>query len=299
MYKKLIFSLLVFAVCGCSAQPSERPMVSAVVEIPTLPNELVFAGERVPLENFDTRESLMREMLVSLYMHSRTSQTLMNTTRYFPIIEPILAEYGLPEDMKYLCVAESGLDPNVVSTAGAGGLWQIMPAVGKENGLVVDSQTDERYHIEKATRVACTLLKSYYEEFGSWAYAAAAYNLGPNGLRRRVDKQQATNYYDTFLPEETLRYMFRILSFKLLIEDPDHYGYRLSKADYREPLTDYHEIEVSGKPIDWAAVARDNGTTYKMLRQLNHWIRDYDCTNSAGRTFVVKIPNEGFRTESK
>lgn len=295
----LTISLLLFFTIGCSAQSANRPMVTTVVEIPSLPEELEFAGERVPLDNFDTRESLMREMLVTLYMHSRTSLTLMNTTRYFPIIEPILAEFGIPNDMKYLCVAESGLDPNVVSTAGAGGLWQIMPTVGKENGLVVDGEIDERYHIEKATRVACTLLKSYYEEFGSWAFAAAAYNLGPNGLRRRVDKQQSDNYYDTFLPEETLRYMFRILSFKLLIADPDEYGYRIAKSDYREPLDNYYEIEVSGKNIDWAAVAREHGTTYRMLRQLNHWIREYDCANSAGRTFIVKIPGEGFRVNSK
>lgn len=299
MKKLLIISVLLLISVGCSAQTADRQMINSVVEIPPLPEELVFAGERVPLENFDTRESLMREMLVTIYMHSRTSLTLMNTTRYFPIIEPILAEFGIPEDMKYLCVAESGLDPNVVSTAGAGGLWQIMPTVGKENGLVVDGEVDERYHIEKATRVACTLLKSYYEEFGSWAFAAAAYNLGPNGLRRRVDKQQSTNYYDTFLPEETLRYMFRILSFKLLIENPSDYGYRLAKSDYREPLTNYYEIEVSGKNIDWAALAREHGTSYRMLRQLNHWIREYDCANSAGRTFVVKIPAEGFRTNSK
>ncbi len=281
---------------GCSARSADSvAMQTTIVELPELPDELIFAGERVPLENFDTRESLLREMMVTLYMHSRTTLTLLNTTRYFPIIVPILEEYGIPEDMKYLCVAESGLDPNVVSTAGAGGLWQIMPAVGKENGLLVDGAVDERYHIEKATHTACKLLRSYYDEFGSWAFAAAAYNLGPNGLRRRVEKQATESYFDSFFPEETMRYMFRILSFKLLIEDPEAYGYHIDRHDYYAPLTDYDIVEVSGAPIDWAKVARENGTTYKMLRQLNHWIRDYDYPNKGGKSFSVKIPGKKFR----
>ncbi|MCC8036271.1 MAG: lytic transglycosylase domain-containing protein [Rikenellaceae bacterium] len=263
--------------------------------VPNVPSELEFAGERVPLENFDVFEGLQREMLVTLYMHSRTTLTLLNTTRYFPVIEPILARYGVPDDFKYLCMAESGLNPNITSPAGAAGLWQIMSATGKEYGLLVEKGVDERFDIEKSTEAACKYLLDSYKRFGSWTLAAAAYNLGNAGVSRRLEIQGEDDYYDVFLPEETMRYVYRILSLKLLSREPYSYGYIISLSDYYKPLNDYTTVEVSDKEIEWSEVAHRNGTTYKMLRQLNHWIRDYQYNNASGRTFKVKIPGEGFR----
>ncbi|MBQ4280161.1 MAG: lytic transglycosylase domain-containing protein [Rikenellaceae bacterium] len=294
--------LLLAAVCALHAS-AQSPYVSlppqeyAPVRVPHLPASLSFAGERVPLDNYDTRESLRRELLGTIYMHSRTLQTLLATTRYFPVIEPILEKYGIPADFKYLCMAESGLNPNVRSGAGAAGLWQLMPAVGRSYGLETGSNIDERYHIEKSTEAACKHLLSAYERFGSWTMAAAAYNVGETGLATRRDKQRTGNYYDLWLPEETMRYVFRILAFKLLTENPAAYGYVFSAADYDAPLADYREVTVDDAKIDWSAVAVANGTTYKMLRELNHWIRSYEYANPRRTAYTVKVPNEGFRKE--
>ena len=193
-------------------------------------------------------------------------------------------------------MAESGLDPNVRSSAGAAGLWQLMPPFAKSVGLFIGTGVDERYHIEKATEAACKYLLDAKERLGSWTLAAASYNVGVAGVSRRLKKQGVSSYYDLYLPEETMRYVFRVLAFKLITPDPSQYGFRLAAEDYYAPLTDYREITVDDAEIDWSAVARENGTTYKMLRQLNHWIRDYDYSNKTHRSFVLRIPNADFRS---
>ncbi|MCD8102767.1 MAG: lytic transglycosylase domain-containing protein [Alistipes sp.] len=289
----LIFTLFL----SCAQLPGQG--VFSKVALPPMPAQLEFAGERVPLEYFDVYESMQREISVTLFMHSRTIQTLLNSKRYFAIIEPIMEQYGVPSDFKYLCMAESGLNPNAVSSAGAAGLWQIMPATGREFGLLVDNTNglDERFHIEKSTEAACKYLLNSYRRFGSWTLAAAAYNAGDGGVNRRMTAQGVDDYYDLYLPEETMRYVFRILSLKLLTEQPYAYGYVITADEYYKPLDDYRTVDVSDRKIDWSQVARDNGTTYKMLRQLNHWIRDYEYNNASGRTFKLKVPNAGFRTD--
>ena len=267
----------------------------APVRIPVLPDRLDLAGEPVPLDNYDTRESLLREMLSTLYLHSRTMQTLLATQRYFPIIEPILKKNGVPEDFKYLCMAESGLDPNAGSSAGAAGLWQLMPAYARSAGLYIGGGVDERFHIEKSTEAACRYLLEAKEKFGSWTLAAASYNVGMAGTAKRLEKQGVDSYYDLYLPTETMRYVFRVLAFKLITPNPSAYGYQIQPEDYYRPLPDYTEVPVSGTQIDWAAEARKHGTNYKMLRELNHWIRDYDYRNKTTRSFVLKVPKQGTR----
>lgn len=268
--------------------------IPPVVVFP-LPDKLDFAGEAVPLQNYDTRESLSREIQTNSYLHSRTIQTLRATTRFFPVIEPILEKNGIPNDFKYLCIAESGLSPTAISSAGAGGLWQMMPATGKQYGLFAAAGVDERYHVEKSTEAACKYLLEAYKKFGNWTMAAASYNVGQAGVTRRAESQGINNYYDLFLPEETMRYVFRILAFKVIFESPESYGYVLTADDYFKPYTDYKEVSIKTAKIDWSAVAREHGTNYKVLRELNPWIRDYTYNNSAGRTFVIKVPNAGFR----
>ena len=298
MNKRAIALLLSISIItiSCAQSDVQYDQGFAKSVLPTIPNELTFAGERVPLENFDTEESLRRELLTTSYLHSRTFLTLLATTRYFPIIEPILKKYNIPDDFKYLCMAESGLDPNVMSYTGAAGLWQIMPSTGRQYGLETGKEVDSRYDIVKSTEAACKYFLSSYERFGSWTMTAAAYNIGEAGLQRRVKKQGTTNYYDTFLPAETLRYVFRILAFKVLTLNPSEYGFVIAPDDYYKYLNQYTIAKVSRKNIDWSQFAKENGTTYKMLRQLNHWIRDYDYVNSSLREYDVKIPTKEFRT---
>ncbi len=270
----------------------------AQVRVPAIPATLEFAGERVPLENFDTRESLIREMLVTCNMHSRTMLTLLNSERYVSVIKPILKEMGVPEDFAYLCMAESGFDPNAVSTAKAAGLWQLMPETGRAGGLEVNSEVDERYDIQRSTRVALNHLLKSKARFGSWTLAAAAYNLGDGGVSKRLNLQTpCMNYYDIWLPDETRRYMFRILSWKLVAENPALYGFSINTLDKYEQLTDYHTVTISDKDIKWPEVAAANGTNYKILRELNPWIREYTYANTNGRTLTLKIPNKGFRAD--
>lgn len=289
--------------CGQAGtmQRPEQTVVAAetvmmTVRLPEVPDALDFAGEAVPLGNYDTRESLQRELITTSNMHTATLRVLLHSRRYFAIIEPILERNNIPTDFKYLCVAESGLNPNIVSPAKAAGLWQIMPGTGRDFGLEVGGEVDERYHIEKATEVACVYLRKAYDRFGSWTLAAAAYNLGEAGVAKRIEAQGGmSNYYDIYMPDETRRYVFRILSFKMLFADPAAYGFVLGEGDYYKPLTDYKFVDISAQNIDWPAFAAEHGTTYRMLRELNHWIRDYKFANKAAKTYQVKVPNAGFR----
>ncbi len=268
---------------------NKQNVVIEIVDRPSLPKTLTFASESVPLEQESVREWLTNELLVTKYMHSKTSKSLLLAGKYFDMIEEILREEGVPEDFKYLCVAESGLDPNAYSSAGAAGLWQIMKATGTEYGLEVGSTVDERYHVEKSTRVACTYLKNAYKKFGNWTMAAASYNVGMAGVSRRAATQQVDNYYELFLPTETMRYVYRILTYKMLFEDPKSLAYNITPDDAYNAAS-YKDVEISDAAIDWVALAKEHGTTYKAMRELNPWIREYKHTNKSGKKYVVKMP---------
>ncbi len=268
--------------------------INTIVRIHPLPESIDFAGESVPLERNYVQEALEREILTTASMHTSTMLTLRRTTRYFPIIEPILAEYGVPNDFKYLALAESGLNENALSSAQAAGVWQFIKSTGKEYGMESNGDVDMRYHIETATRAACQYLLSSYEEFGSWTLAAASYNLGSAGVKRRLEIQSVTNYWDLFLPEETMRYLPRIVAFKIFLESPSRYGFHLEEGDYFEPFTAYKEVEISEKDIDWSKFAAQHGTTYRILRILNPWIRSYTYSNPKAQSYVVKIPTAEF-----
>lgn len=296
--KKIIVPLL-FLICSCSqAQPSSlsTQMEIAPVSFAELPAQISFAGEAIPLEYGDVRESLNREMLAVLYMHSTTLQTLSRTTRYFPVIEPILKEYGIPEDFKYLAMTESSLNPNAASGAGARGMWQFMTSAAKDFGLETGENVDMRYNVEESTRAACKYLKRAYQKYGSWIMAAASYNMGMAGLSSRIHKQGVNSYFDLSLPEETMRYVFHIISYKILVADPAKYGYRMRDENYYKPYTNIKYIEVNHANIDWTKVALNNGTNYKILRILNPWIRSYSYANSAGKSYKVAVPTGNFRT---
>jgi len=261
-----------------------------------LPEKLEFAGEKVPMEYYDVRENLDRELLSTVYFHSQTIRYIKNAPRYFSIIEPILKSNGVPEDFKYLCVAESGFDVRAVSPAKAVGLWQILESAAKENGLEINTEVDERYHIEKSTEAACRILKSAYKKFGSWSLVAASYNGGRAGLDQKIAVQKANNYYDLLFVEETTRYVFRILALKLVMEDPEEYGFKIEKKDLY-PIIETEKVEVKGPVTNLADFAIGKGITYKTLKTFNPWLRETFLKNPTKKTYTLKIPVEGFRTK--
>jgi membrane-bound lytic murein transglycosylase D len=262
-----------------------------------LPDEVTFAGEKMPLDNFDTRESLEREILTSAYRHSSAILIIMRANRYLPMIERILKKNNVPDDFKYLVAAESEYS-NMVSPAGATGFWQIMPETGREQGLEINTVVDERYDIEKSTQFACDYFLKSYEKFGNWTLAAASYDGGRGGIDEQIDIQHQHNYYDLLLSEETARYIFRVVAYKLLITDPENYGFRITKSD-RYPELKYYEVKVDSAVSDFSAFAEKYGTNYKMLKFLNPWLRKPYLTPKPNKEYLIKIPAEGMRNNEK
>ncbi len=255
-----------------------------------IPDSVFFAGERVPVQYFDVKEALDKELVSNTFFHSQSIRYIKLANRYFPEIEAILQEEGIPEDFKYLVLAESGLE-NVVSPAGATGFWQIAVGTGEDYGLEINSEVDERYNLEKSTVVACRYLKESYDKYGNWTMAAASYNAGRRGIDRQVERQKQDNYYDLLLNEETSRYVYRILAFKLILENPSEYGFKLSNKDLYQPVP-YKLVEVSGPVVNFADFASEQGTNYKLLKYMNPWLRENSLTNARGKTYEIKIPLE-------
>lgn len=263
------------------------PMNSCV----PVPSSLDFCGEEVPLDREYVHESLDRELLVNTYFHSQTILFIKRANRYYPIIEPILKENGVPDDFKYLCTIESSLTPRAISPAGAAGFWQILSKTGVELGLEVNEEVDERYHLEKSTHAACKYLKKAYERYESWTTAAASYNAGFRGIQRQSDKQKMESYYDLLFGEETGRYVYRILAVKTILNNPADYGFYVADSSKYAPLNtvDYVTNESIANIADFAI---DHGTSYKVLKDLNPWLRDNKLTNRLKRTYTIKLPAE-------
>ncbi len=263
----------------------------------TIPQAMIFAGEEVPLDNFDVREALDRELLINTYWQSHTALLLKRANRHFPTIVPILKEHGIPEDMKFIPVAESDIT-HATSPAGAVGFWQFLKSTAREYGLEVNDEVDERYHVVKSTEAACRFLKSARERFGSWTMAAAAYNMGRSGLLRQVDRQKTLNYYDLLLNAETGRYVYRLLALKLIMEDPEAYGFIFDQEDLYPRIPTY-QVTVDGSVKDFAEFASRYHINYKILKRFNPWLRDKQLTNTKGQTYYIDIPHNGFREFAK
>ncbi len=257
-----------------------------------VPDDLNFAGEAMPLTSPDILERMDRELLVNTYWQSNGLLMFKRAKKYFPIIEPILERYGVPDDFKYLAVIESGLT-NAVSPAGARGVWQIMKATGRENGLEINTNVDERYHLEKATEVACKYLLRAKNQLGSWTLAAAAYNAGNAGVARRLKEQGAKTYYDLLLGEETGRYVFRIVALKEILSHPDKYGFNFRDKDLYTQIPTY-KVEVNSAVSDFTAFAEKHGINYKVLKLHNPWLREPHLNNKSNKLYVIEIPKEGY-----
>lgn len=289
--QKTVLSILALCALGVltTSALSDTPVPHAVIVAPAIPSHMTLAGEEVPLNDFGVREALDRELIVNTYRHSGTILYMKRASRWFPVIEPILAEEGVPDDFKYLAVIESGLS-QVVSPAGASGFWQFLKKTGSEYGLEVSSTVDERYHVEKATRAACLYLKEAYEKFGSWSLAAASYNMGMSGVTKRLDEQGVDNYWDLHLNIETARYVYRILAVKKVLESPASFGFKLRESDLYMPYK-YRVVKVSESVDDLSAFALENGSNLHELKSLNPWLRKSNLLVGEGQTYQVYLPN--------
>jgi len=272
-----------------STTTGEATDLPQVVKAISLNKTFDLGGEVLPThENFDVRERLDQELLRNAYYHSNTVLNIKKANRYFPVIEPILAQYGVPDDLKYLAVAESDLR-NATSPAGAKGIWQFMKATGKAYGMEINASIDERYNLEKATIAACKQLKKDKKEFGTWTMAAAAYNMGNTRLRKEVAVQRTKNYFDMNLNQETMKYVLRIVAIKEILNNPEQFGFYIDQADKYQPF-DYVTTTITKTIPNLGDFAIQNGTTYRMIKLLNPWLLGSSLPNSSGRTYQVKIP---------
>ncbi len=261
---------------------------------PVLPDTLDFAGEMVPMQAYYVRECLDRELMVNMYWQSNMLLIMKRAGRYFPTIEKILKEEGVPEDFKYLCVIESGLT-NVTSPAKASGYWQFLKATGQSYGLEISDEIDMRWDIEASTHAACRYLKSARARFGNWTSAAASYNCGESGLQKRLQKQDVTSYYDVRLNNETTRYVYRILAMKLIMQHPQSYGFYVRQCDLYQPIKTT-TVSLSGQNVDLYQWCKSQGISYKVLRELNPWLQTETLTNKTNKTYQVKVPVKGALT---
>lgn len=257
-----------------------------------IPDGINFAGERAPIEDPDVKERMDRELMVNTYWQSNGLLLIKRANKYFPIIEPILKKHGVPDDLKYIAVIESGLT-QAVSPAGATGFWQLMKGTAREYGLEVNDNVDERYHIAKATEVACEYLKKAKARFGNWTMAAAAYNAGQFGMAKQLERQDVEDYYDVLLGEETGRYVFRILAIKEILSHPKEYGFNFEEEDLYTNIP-VNKVEVDTVVTDFPAFAKKFGINYKILKVHNPWLRDAHLNNASRKKYFIEIPKDGY-----
>lgn len=254
-----------------------------------IPDRLVFAGEPVPFSDFDIQERFDREILTNVYWQSQTLLMIKRAHKFFPTIEPILAKNGIPDDMKYIVLAESGLQ-NLVSPAGAAGYWQMLDGTAKNYGLEITPEVDERYHLEKSTEAACKYFKEAYTVFNSWALVAASYNMGIDGVRKQLQQQGVANYYDLFLNTETSRYVFRSLALKAIMEHPKKHGFHVLESHTYQPIKTI-KVRVNQSIPDLAKYSLANGCNYKVLKLINPWLRNKALTIAPGKTYFIELPH--------
>lgn len=301
-----VISTLIFAVQNGQADKAESENTKEVeknvydgyrITAIDIPEDLNFAGEPVPQEDPEIMERVDREFLVNTYWQSNALLLMKRANKYFPIIEPILSKNGIPDDFKYLAVAESGLD-NVVSSARATGFWQIMKATGKQYGLEINANVDERYHLEKSTEVACKYLNWHKKKYGNWTLAAAAYNTGTGSVDKYLGIQKVNDYYDLLLGQETGRYVFRIMAIKEILSHPEKYGFDIEKKDLYSAVPTF-SVEVDKPVADFADFAKEYEINYKVLKRHNPWLREAHLNNQSGKKYTIEIPLKGHYKETK
>jgi membrane-bound lytic murein transglycosylase D len=269
-------------------QPAKSASNITRITAPKLPTNYTLFEEKVPLELFDIKDRFDRELIVNTYMQGSTIQIIKQMKRWFPLIEQRLKENGIPDDFKYLAVAESALMP-AKSGVGASGFWQFMKGTGPSYGLEINEYVDERYHVLKSTDAACAYLKDAYAKFNNWTAAAASYNCGMGGYNGAASSQGSYNFYNLWLPDETMRYIFRIMALKYILDNPERSGYSLGTADTYLPYKT-QTINVNYTINSLVQFAMDNGTNYKSIKVLNPWLRDKSLPNKSGKNYQILIP---------
>lgn len=280
------------------SKPSSESPVFSTTASPDIPMSVTFAGETVSFDRLDMAERLDRELTGVIYGQTTTELCFKRANRYFPVLSKILKEQGVPLDFLYLAVTESSMDYNAYSSAKAAGMWQLLAGTGRDYGLEVGDEVDERYDPEKSTVAACKYLKAAYKRYGHWPTVAASYNAGMQKLSNELSKQQVNNSFDLYLVQETSRYVFRIIAYKLLMESPKRYGYRFSRKQLYQPVS-YTTVDVSGSVSSWVDWAKAKGITYAQLREANPWIRSTKLTNASGKIYKVRIPKQSDLYRSK
>ena len=276
---------------------SSSPVFSTTAS-PDIPMSVTFAGEKVSFDRLDMAERLDRELTSIIYGQTTTELCFKRANRYFPVLAKILKEQGVPLDFLYLAVTESSMDYNAYSSAKAAGMWQLLAGTGRDYGLEVTDEVDERYDPERSTVAACKYLKAAYKKYGHWPTVAASYNAGMGKITSELSKQRVDNSFDLYLVQETSRYVFRIIAYKLLMETPKRYGYRFSRKNLWQPV-DYTTVDVTGSVASWIDWAKDKGITYAQLREANPWIRSTKLTNASGKTYKVRVPKQNDLYRSK
>lgn len=258
---------------------------------PSIPAKASFASEEAPLDTYFVREAFEREILANTFMHSSSLMMFKRANRWFPVIEPILKKNGIPDDFKFLAVAESNL-VNAVSPAGAEGYWQFIKPTGQKYGLEINDKVDERYNMEKATQAACDYFNDSYRDFKNWTMVAASYNRGIEGIKKALDNQNINNYYDLYLNDETSRYIFRIMAIKEVYHHPAQYGFFLREQDFY-PQIPARLVTIDSSISSLPAFARALSVNYRILREMNPWIRNYSLPNNSKKSYTFRIPQDG------
>ena len=287
LYPKIVFIMLLSTLT--MAAQNNTGTTALFYSSPQVPESVMFCGKEIDLIRFDRHERMDRELLAFTYMHSTSLQTIKRANRYFPIVEPILKEHGIPEDFKYLMAIESNCSPLARSHVGASGLWQFMQTTGREYGLEVNKNIDERYHVEKSTVAACKYIKNAYAKYNDWIAVAAAYNGGQARIAKQMESQQIDETLDLYLVEETARYVYRIIAAKIMFSNPSAFGFRLKASDLYMQVP-YKEVTVTTGITNLAEWAKKQGTTYALIKNLNPWLRDNFLQNVSGRTYNIKVP---------
>ena len=300
--KYILFGTAVILVCGTciyavkEVRDQEKDYRSQFyrhyrIYAPELPERIDFAGEKVPLDLFYVRESLDREIIANTFMHSSTMLMFKRSSRWFPVIEPILKKNNIPDDFKFLALAESNFS-NVISPSGAEGFWQFLKGTGVKYGLEITKDVDERYNVEKSTEAACQYFREAYHEYKNWTLVAASFNRGIDGVGQAVEKQYITDYYNLFLVNETARYIYRILAMKQVYNNPSMYGFYLRQSDFYPPLSTYMDT-IDTSINDLSAFAQKMNINYRILKEFNPWLRTYTLTNKTGKKYLLVLPKEG------
>lgn len=273
---------------SCAGPETEPSPTYSCIEVP---KSISFCGIDIDLTRYDRRERMDRELMAFTYMHSTSLQIIKRANRYFPIVESILKEQGVPDDFKYLMVIESNVNPLARSGAGAAGLWQFMSGTARDFDLEVNHHVDERYDVEKSTVAACKYLKQAYRKFGNWETVAASYNAGQGRISQQQDRQYVDNALDLYLVEETSRYVYRILAAKMLLTNPKQFGFYLRSSDLYPPIP-YRTIKVTEDIDDLARFAKGQGINFSLLKSMNPWLRGTSLPNHNGKEYLIRIPDQ-------